>query len=257
MTMNLRFSTASLFVCLSLPAFAQVPTNDADRTGKESNTQVCMERARTYKKRTESPTNGVRGSFADQGGGGSLSQSGGGNIMGGALSGTSVGGVDLAGIMAVVGGVAALKSNNAGQVIGALSAVSAAIEQNQSGLANQGQAIGSVNSIQGAFEQNSSGRLSEAGLWGQAVQGGTTRLQLQNQQLLDQTAAASATANIMNYDKSKVRLVDDGKVKSDNSENVSTGTTDLDAIQKELARLQAEAAKNALTNPSSTPSQGN
>lgn len=176
--------------------------------------------------------------------------------MGGALGGTNVGGVDLAGILAVVGGAASLKSNNAGQVINALSAVSAAIEQNKTGLVRQGQAIGSVNSIQGAFDQNSSGRLSEAGVWGQAVQSGTTRLQMQNQQLLDQTAAASATANIMDYDKSKVRLVDDGKINSDNTESVSTDTTSLDAIQKELARLQAEARKNAMAE---TPaeSQGN
>ncbi|MGO4450436.1 hypothetical protein AB4Y96_16060 [Phyllobacterium sp. TAF24] len=257
MTMILRAGAACLIAGLSFPAIAQVPTNDAERTVKETNTRTCMERARTYKQRTESPTNGVRGSFADQGGGGSLSQSGNGNIMGGALSGTNVGGVDLAGIMAVVGGVASLKSNNAGQVLNALSAVSAAIEQNKSGLAGQGQAIGSVNSIQGAFEQNSSGRLSEAGLWGQAVQGGTTRLQLQNQQLLDQTAAASAAANIMDYDSSKAKIVDDDKAKSDNSQTVSTDTTSLEAIQKELARLQAEAAKNALTNPTVTPSQGN
>lgn len=253
MTLILRTSTASLIACLSLPAIAQVPTNDADRTGKESSTQVCMERARTYKQRTEAPTNVVRGSFADQGGGGSLTQSGGGNIMGGALSGTSVVGVDLSGIMGVVGGIASLKSKNAGQVLNALTAVSAAIEQTKSGLAGQGQAIGSVNSIQGAFEQNSSGRLSEAAIWGQAVQSGSTRLQLQNQQLLDQSAADSAAARIMEYDKAKAKLVDDGKFKSDNREMPSTDTTSLDAIQKELARLQEEARKNALTTPNSTP----
>lgn len=252
-----RMTTICLAMALPYPAFAQVPTNDAERTGKESNTQVCMERARTYKKRTEAPTTGVRGSFATQGGGGSLSQSGGANIMGGALSGTNVGGIDLSGIMAVVGGVTSLKSKNAGQVINALSAVSSAIEQNKGDLSSQGQAIGSVNTIQGAFDQNSSGRLSEGAIWGQAVQSGSTRLQLQNQQLLDQTAAASATANIMDYDKSKVRLVEDGTVKSDNSENVGSGNTSLDAIQKELARLQAEAEKNALKPQNSTPSQGN
>lgn len=257
MIMILRTSTVYLAVCLSVPALAQVPTNDADRTGKETNTQVCMERARTYKKRTEAPTTGVKGSFADQGGGGSLSQAGSANLMGGALGGTNVGGLDLSGIMAVVGGVAALKSKNAGNVINALSAVSGAIQQNKTDLAGQGQAIGSVDSIQGAFDQNSSGRLSEAGIWGQAVQSGTTRLQMQNQQLLDQTAAASATANIMDYDKSKVRLVDDGKITSDNSQTPSTDTTSLDAIQKELARLQEEARKKALTNPTSTPNEGN
>ncbi|PSH56514.1 hypothetical protein [Phyllobacterium sophorae] len=141
MSMFLRMTTACLVTGLSFPALAQVPTNDVERTGEESNTRVCMERARTYKQRSEAPTNGVRGSFADQGGGGSLSQAGGGNVMGGAFSGTTVGGVDLAGIMA---GVASLKSNNAGQVAGALSAVSAAIEQNRRGLVSQGQAIGSV-----------------------------------------------------------------------------------------------------------------
>ncbi|PSH63329.1 hypothetical protein CU102_23985 [Phyllobacterium brassicacearum] len=251
MSMILLMTTACLVTGLCFPVLAQVPTNDAERTGNETSTRVCMERARTYKQRSEAPTNGVRGSFADQGGGGSLSQSGGGNVMGGALSGTTVGGVDLAGIMA---GVAALKSNNAGQVTGALSAVSAAIEQTRQGLVSQGQAIGSVNSIQGAFDQNSSGRLSEASLWGQTVQSGTTRVQLQNQQLLDQAAAASAAANIMDYDKSKVRLVDDGEVKSDNAENVPADTTSLEPIQKELERRQAEAQKNALNTP--TTSEG-
>jgi hypothetical protein len=244
MSMFLRMTTACLVTGLSFPVPAQVPTNDAQRTGEETNTRVCMERARTYKQRSEAPTNGLRGSFADQGGGGSLSQSGGGNVMGGAFSGTTVGGVDLAGIMA---GVAALKSKDAGQVAGALSAVSAAIEQNRQGLVSQGQAIGSVDSIQGGFDQNSSGRLSEAGLWGQAVQSGTTRLQLQNQRLLDQAAAASAAANSMDYDKSKVRLVDDGEVKSDNVENVPADTTNLEAIRKELERQQAEATKTRST----------
>ncbi|MBA8904149.1 hypothetical protein [Phyllobacterium sp. P30BS-XVII] len=250
-------SLAVLSMLCAQPSMAQVPTNDADRTRKETNTQVCMERARTYKKRTEAPTTGVKGSFADQGGGGSLSQSGGGDIMGGAFGGTTVGGVDLGSIMGVASSIAALKSKNAGNVINALSAVSGAIQQNKTDLEGQGQAIGSVNSIQGAFDQNSSGRLSEAGIWGQAVQSGTTRLQMQNQQLLDQTAAASATSNIMAYDKSKVRLVDDDKVKSDNSQTPSTDNTSLDAIQKELARLQEEARKNALTNPNSTPNEGN
>jgi hypothetical protein len=254
MSTILRMTTACLVTGLSFPAFAQVPTNDAERTGKETNTRVCMERARTYKQRTEAPTNGVRGSFADQGGGGSLSQSGSTNITGGAASGTTVGGVDLAGIMA---GVAALKSNNAGQVAGALSAVSAAIEQNRQGLVSQGQAIGSVNSIQGALDQNSSGRLSEASLWGQAVQSGTTRLQLQNQQLLDQAAAASATANIMDYDKSKVRLIDDDKVRPDNAENVQADTTNLEAIRKELERRQREAEENALKTNNPTTTEGN
>ena len=243
--MILPMMAAGLVAGLSFPALAQVPTNDAQRTGEEMSARVCMERARTYRQRTEAPTNGVRGSVADTGGGGALAQSGVDNVIGNASSGSSVGGVDLAAIVADIGGVASLKASNAGQVGNALGAVGAAIEQNKNGLARQGQAIGSVNSIQGAFDQNASGRLSEANIWGQAVQSGTTRLQLQNQRLLDQAAAASATANIMDYDPSKVRLVDDSKIKPDNFENVREEPTDLETIRKELERRQRQATKNA------------
>jgi hypothetical protein len=258
MSTTLRMITVCFVAGLTLPAMAQVPVNDGERTKTEAETRTCMERARTYKQRAEAPTKGVHASVAHPGGTSTasgaraLAQAGGGNVMGGALSGTSVGGVDLSGIMAIAGGVAALKSNNAGQATNAMSAVSAAIVANKNSLATQGQAIGSVNSIQGAFDQNSSVRLSEASVWGQAVQSGTTTLQLRNQQLLDQTAAASATSNIMDYDKSKARLVDDDKVKSDNTESGATDTTNLDAIQQQLAKLQAEAAAKALAHTSQT-----
>jgi hypothetical protein len=270
MSTMLRIITVCFVAGTTLPAMAQVPVNDGERTKTETETRTCMERARTYKQRAEAPTKGVHASVANPGGtstaggtsaasgAGSLAQAGGGNVMGGALSGTSIGGVDLSGIMAIAGGVAALKSNNAGQAVNAMSAVSAAIAANKHSLVTQSQAIGSVNSIQGAFDQNSSGRLSEASVWGQAMQSGATTLQLRNQQLLDQTAAASATSNIMDYDKSNARLVDDDKVKSDNTESGATDTTNLDAIQQELARLQAEAAAKALANsPQTNPAPAN
>ena len=258
MSTMFRRMTACLVVGWSFPAMAQVPVNDGERTKTETETRICVERARTYKQRAEAPTKGVHGSVANIGDAGSLAQAGGGNVMGGALSGTSIGGIDLSGIMAIAGGVAALRSNTTGQAVNAMSAVNVAIAANKSSLASQGQAIGSVNSIQGAFDQNSSGRLSEASVWGQAVQSGTTTLQLRNQQLLDQAAAASATSNIMDYDKSKARLVDDGKVKSDNIESGSTDTTNLDAIRQVLARLQAEAAAKALANsPKTNPAPAN
>lgn len=270
MSTMLRITTACLVAGWSFPAMAQVPVNDSERTKREIETRTCMERARTYKQRAEAPTKGVQGSVAHPGGtstaggtstvsgAGALAQAGGGNVMGGALSGTSIGGVDLSGIMAIAGGVAALKSNTAGQAINAMSAVSAAIAGNRNSLTTQGQAIGSVNTVHGAFDQNTSGRLSEASVWGQAVQSGTTTLQLRNQQLLDQSAAASATSNIMDYDKSKARLVDHGKVKSDNTDSSATDTTNLNAIRQELARLQAEAAAKALTNsPQTNPAPAN
>ena len=270
MSTILRLATASLVAGLTLPAMAQVPVNDSERAKRETETRTCMERARTYKQRAEAPTKGIHGSVANPGGtstaggastagsAGSLAHAGGGNVMGSALSGTSAAGVDLSGIIAAAGGVAVLRSNTAGQAINAMSAVSAAIAGNRNSLATQGQAIGSVNTVHGAFDQNSSGRLSEASVWGQAVQIGTTTLQLRNQQLLDQTAAASATSNLMDYDTSKARLVDDGKVKSDNTESGSTDTSNLDAIRQELARLQAVAAAKALANsPQINPALAN
>ena len=126
MSTILRLATASLVAGLTFPAMAQVPVNDSERTKREAETRTCMERARTYKQRAEAPTKGVHGSVANPGGtstaggastagsAGSLAQAGGGNVMGSALSGTSVGGVDLSGIMAVAGGVAALKSEHRG-----------------------------------------------------------------------------------------------------------------------------------------------
>ena len=37
------------------PAAAQVPVNDAARTTQETNTAVCMERARTFKQSSMAP----------------------------------------------------------------------------------------------------------------------------------------------------------------------------------------------------------
>jgi hypothetical protein len=245
--MKLRVATTVVLVGLSLPAAAQVPVNDSDRTTTETETRTCMQRARSYKQQTESPTTGIHGSVATPGGtstagsAGSAQQAGNSNLVGGALTGTTVGGIDITGLLAVGGSVAALKSNNAGQVVNAMAAVSAALGANSGNLNLQGQGIGTVDTMQGAFDQNSAARLSGASLWGQAVQTGTTTLQLRNQQLQDQNAAASASAAVMEYDASKARLVDDDTSLSDNASKTATSPTTLDEIQAALAKAQAAA----------------
>jgi hypothetical protein len=137
--------------------------------------------------------------------------------------------------------LASLKSEKAGKVTNALALVTAALQTNQLALTNQGGQIGQVTTIQGGFDQNSATRLAGASVWGQAVQAGTTTLDLRNQQLMDQIARAASAAKVMGYDKTRARLVADGVTLSDNAVATTTDGTTIADIQAQLLAAQTAA----------------
>ncbi|MGO4569448.1 hypothetical protein AB4Z52_31480 [Rhizobium sp. 2YAF20] len=189
------------------PAAAQVPVNDAARTKEETNTAVCMQRARTFKQSSVTPSRGVTSSVTTKADLAGMQQVNGAAVSGSPLSGTSIANSDLSILLAVGQSVQALKTKNVGQVVNALAAVAAAINANTSTLKNQATAIGSANSLQGAFDQNTAARLSGAQIWNQAIQAVTTTVRLRNQRLVDQAAADSAAAKVMAYDPGSVSFV--------------------------------------------------
>lgn len=190
------------------PVFAQVPVNDAARTTQETNTAVCMERARTFKQSSVAPSRGVTTSVTSTGDLAGIEQVSGVAVGGSELSGTSIANSDWSILLAAGQGVQALKARNAGQVVNALATVAAAIGANSATLKTQQTAIGRANSLQGAFDQNTAARLSGAQIWNQAIQAVTTTVQMRNQRLLDQAAADSAATNIMRYEPGSASFVD-------------------------------------------------
>ena len=189
------------------PAVAQVPVNDAARTKEETNTAVCMQRARTFKQSSVAPSRGVTTSATTKGDLAGIQQVNGAAVIGSPLSGTSIANSDLSILLAMGQSVQALKTKNVGQVVSALAAVAAAINANTSTLKSQQSAIGSANSLQGAFDQNTAARLSGAQIWNQAIQAATTTVRLRNQRLADEAAAESAATKVMTYDPGSVSFV--------------------------------------------------
>jgi hypothetical protein len=189
------------------PALAQVPVNDAARTTQETNTAACMQRARTFKQSSVTPSRGVATSVTSKGDLAGIQQVNGADISGPPFSGTSIANSDLSILLAVGQSVQALKTKNTGQVVSALAAVAAAISANTSTLKNQATAIGTANSLQGAFDQNTAARLSGAQIWNQTIQAVTTTVRLRNQRLVDQAAAESAATKVMTYDPGSVSFV--------------------------------------------------
>lgn len=238
---------------LSMPAFAQVPTNDAARVVKETQTRTCMERARSYKQRAEAPTKGIRGSFASPGSTGASQLAGGATLGGGAFGGTSVGGIDLSAIMQIVGSTSTMRARNAGEVLNAIAATTAAIPANQGMISQQGAMIGSASSIQGAFDQNSGMRLSGASLWGQTVEGGNTMLKLRNQRLLDEADAQSKAARIWGVGGGGNAVQIDPATISDNASVVPTAPSTTGQVAADLKKVQAEAKAKPADNTPKTP----
>lgn len=208
--MNMRlclsaFVAATLFLSPAL-SFAQVPVTDAKREKTETNTAVCMLRARTFKQGSVAPTKNIHGSVTIQSDLGGIRSANGQTVIGQALTGTTIGGNDFAVLLSVANTVQAIKTKNVGQAVASLAAVAAAITANTTSLSTQSATIGQASTIKGAFEQNAVTRLSNAQVWNQAIQAVSTANQLRNQRLLDLSAADSATAKVMTYDPSKVTL---------------------------------------------------
>ncbi|WEO70169.1 hypothetical protein [Rhizobium rhizogenes] len=205
---NIQLCLALLIVASAIsPALAQVPVNDAARTTQETNTAACMQRARSFKQSSVTPSRGVTTSLTSKGDLAGIKQVNGVDISGSPFSGTSIANSDLSILLIVGQSVQALKTKNTGQVVSALAAVASAISANTSTLKNQATAIGTANSLQGAFDQNTAVRLSGAQIWNQTIQAVTTTGQLRNQRLVDQAAAESAATKVMTYDPGSVSFV--------------------------------------------------
>ncbi|UWU26033.1 hypothetical protein N2601_32415 (plasmid) [Rhizobium sp. CB3060] len=208
MTMRLALTVlvgASLLLA-PRPSFAQVPVNDAQRAKSETNTAVCMQRARTFKQGSVTPTKNIHGSVTVQSDTGGIRSVSGQSVIGKALTGTTIGGNDFALLLGAANTIQAIKTKNVGQAVASLAAVAAAISANSTSLSTQSSAIGQATTIKGAFEQNAVTRLTHAQVWNQAIQAVAAANQLRNQRLLDLAAAASATSKVMTYDPSKVTL---------------------------------------------------
>ncbi|WP_245472527.1 hypothetical protein [Rhizobium jaguaris] len=192
---------------LPSPAQAQVPVNDAARTTQETNTAVCMQRARTFKQSSVSPSRSVTNSVTTKNDLAGMQQVSGASVSGSPLSGTAIGNADLSILLAFGQGIQALKTKNVGQAVSGMAAVTSAITANTATLKTQATTIGTANSLQGAFDQNTTARLSGAQVWNQAIQATTTTVQLRNQHLIDQAAAESAASKVMTYDPGAVSFV--------------------------------------------------
>jgi hypothetical protein len=190
-------------------ALAQVPTNDAARLKEEDKTARCMLRSRTYKDNTVKPTEGVKESVVAPKVGGASMNAGVSNVLTAAPTAGVVNGVDVGALVGgTLGVIGAIQGKNYAAMAQSIGALAAVIEANMQGL-NQGKAqIGSVQSLQGAWDQNSQARIGTVGVWGQAIQAGSIRLQYENDKLIRQLEEASQRQKIMTYDPAKARLVD-------------------------------------------------
>jgi hypothetical protein len=204
-----RFALSLLGALVTTGALAQVPVNDAARLKEEDKTARCMLRSRTYKDNTLKPTEGVKGSVVAPKAGGASMNAGVSNVLGPGQTSGVVNGVDVGalvgGTLGVIGAIQGKDYAAMAQSIGALAAV---IEANMQGL-DQGKAqIGSVESLQGAWDQNSQARIGTVGIWGQAIQAGSLRLQFENNKLIRLLDEASRRQKALAFDPSTVRLVD-------------------------------------------------
>ncbi|SOC81781.1 hypothetical protein SAMN05421890_0161 [Ensifer adhaerens] len=110
-------------VIVVAPAAAQVPVNDAARTDTETRTRVCMTRARTFKQASVSPSRGVTVSVTSSHDTAGIAVVSGQSVFGATFSGTTIAGSEFQVIAAVVGSIAAIKTDNVGQVLNSLAAV--------------------------------------------------------------------------------------------------------------------------------------
>jgi hypothetical protein len=202
--------TSALGVILTTGALAQVPTNDAARLKEEDKTARCMLRSRTYKDNTVKPTEGVKESIVAPKAGGASMNAGVSNVLTAAPTAGVVNGVDVGALVGgTLGVIGAIQGKNYAAMAQSIGALAAVIEANMQGL-NQGKAqIGSVQSLQGAWDQNSQARVGTVGIWGQAIQAGSIRLQYENDKLIRQLEAASQQQKVLTYNPATVRLVDD------------------------------------------------
>jgi hypothetical protein len=205
-----RIALSLLGALVTTGALAQVPVNDAARLKEEDKTARCMLRSRTYKDNTVKPTEGVKESVVAPKAGGASMNAGVSNVI---TPGPTTGVVNGVDVGALVGGtlgvINAVQGKNYAAMAQSIGALAAVIEANMQGL-NQGQTqIGSVQSLQGAWDQNSQARVGTVGIWGQAIQAGSMRLQYENDKLIRMLDEASNRQKMLTYDRSKARLVEE------------------------------------------------
>jgi hypothetical protein len=202
------FGAIGVFVTTA--ALAQVPVDDAARLKEEDKTARCMLRSRTYKDNTVKPTEGVKASVVAPQSGGPSMNAGVSNVLGPGQTSGVVNGVDVGALVGgALGVINAVQGKNYAAMAQSIGALSAVIEANMQGL-NQGQAqIGAVESLQGAWDQNSQARIGTVGIWGQAIQAGSIRLQYENDKLIRMLDEASNRQKTLTYDRTKARLVEE------------------------------------------------
>ncbi|EIM26520.1 hypothetical protein [Microvirga lotononidis] len=205
-----RIALVLLGALVTTGALAQVPTNDAARLKEEDKTARCMLRSRTYKANTVKPTEGVKESVAAPKSGGGSMNAGTSYVIGPGQASSVVNGIDVAALVGgTLGVINAVQGKNYAAMAQSIGALAAVIQANMQGL-NQGKAqIGGVQSLQGAWDQNSQARIGTVGVWGQAIQAGSIRLQYENDKLLRQIEEASSRQKMLTYDRAKARLVED------------------------------------------------
>ncbi|QRM32748.1 hypothetical protein [Microvirga sp. VF16] len=205
-----RFVLSLLGTLVTTGALAQVPVNDAARLKEEDKTARCMLRSRTYKDNTLKPTEGVKESVVAPKAGGTSMNAGVSNVITAGPTTGIVNGVDVGALIGgTLGVINAVQGTNYAAMAQSIGALAAVIEANMQGL-NQGKAqIGSVQSLQGAWDQNSQARIGTVGIWGQAIQAGSIRLQYENDKLTRMLDEASNRQKMLTYDRTKARLVEE------------------------------------------------
>ncbi|MGN8119168.1 hypothetical protein [Labrys sp. 22185] len=253
MQMKSLFLAAALMLGFLCPALAQVPVSDAKRLSDETGIANCMAKARAATDSTVQPEQQIHGSVSTPGNAGQSGQVGSANVTGSAGGSYTipavgnignngvVNGIDFGSVLQVAGSIESLKGRNVVQAVAAAAAIASALQQNNSNWQASSSAIGSANGIQAAFDQNSGTRVGTGAAWNQAVQTGNGWLALQNQRLMDQTAASAAQAQVMTYDQAKAGFVAPKSSAPDNQQTVDKGQTTYGNVAGNLNTIQSAA----------------
>jgi hypothetical protein len=204
-----RIALSLLGTLVTTGALAQVPTNDAAHLKEEDRIARCMLRSRIYKDNIVKPIEGIKGSVAAPNAGAATLNAGVSNVLTSGPASGIINGVDVGALVGgTLGVIGAVQGKNYAAMAQSIGALAAAIEANMLGF-NQGKAqIGGVQSLQGAWDQNSQARVGTVGVWSEAIQAGSIRLQYENDKLVRMLDEASRRQKMLTYDPSAVRLVD-------------------------------------------------
>ena len=186
-------------------ALAQVPVADGKRLGTESDTARCMLRARQFKSDSLKPAQGIKGSVATPSGAAAGQGAGLSPLTGAGATGAVAGGLDFGSIAKAAGLGPSVAS--AVQSAAAIAGASGAMGANGQSFSASGAGVGSAGPLQGSWDQNSMAKVSTGGVWNQAVQTGSTRLQLRTGALMRAVKVQSNASGVLEYDPATAVLV--------------------------------------------------